>query len=79
VPTRLRNFEVREVVASGGMGTVYKAIDLSLNRYLARLMSGRFYAAARKAGEKVLWVGQNSLEVVAINHAARIMSVISRL
>ncbi len=24
-----------------------------------------------RAGEKVLWVGQNSLEVVAINHAAR--------
>src|SRR6266705_1894117 len=26
----------------------------AVNRYLARLMSGRFYAAARKAGEKVL-------------------------
>ncbi|HMH18524.1 MAG TPA: 1-deoxy-D-xylulose-5-phosphate synthase [Burkholderiales bacterium] len=26
----------------------------ALNRYLARLMSGRFYAVARKAGEKVL-------------------------
>src|SRR5213596_65410 len=26
----------------------------ALNRYLERLMSGRFYAAARKAGEKVL-------------------------
>jgi len=26
----------------------------AMNRYLARLMSGRFYAAARKAGEKVL-------------------------
>src|SRR5207237_8858797 len=26
----------------------------ALNRYLARLMSGRFYAAARKAGERVL-------------------------
>ena len=24
-----------------------------------------------QAGEKVLWVGQNSIEVVAINHAAR--------
>ncbi len=28
----------------------------ALNNYLARLMSGRFYAAARKAGEKVLRV-----------------------
>ncbi|HVT75822.1 MAG TPA: AMP-binding protein [Acidimicrobiales bacterium] len=27
--------------------------------------------AGVRAGEKVLWVGQNSLEVVAINHAAR--------
>jgi 1-deoxy-D-xylulose-5-phosphate synthase len=26
----------------------------AMNRYLARLMSGRFYAAAKKAGEKVL-------------------------
>ncbi len=24
-----------------------------------------------RAGEKVLWVGQNSAEVVAVNHAAR--------
>ena len=28
----------------------------ALNRYLARLMSGRFYAAAKKAGERVLGV-----------------------
>ena len=28
----------------------------ALNRYLARLMSGRFYAAARKAGERMLGV-----------------------
>ena len=28
-------------------------------------------AAGVRAGEKVLWVGQNSAEVVAINHAAR--------
>ncbi len=27
--------------------------------------------AGVRAGEKVLWVGQNSLEVVAVNHAAR--------
>src|SRR4029078_376371 len=28
----------------------------ALNNYLARLMSGRFYSAARRAGEKVLRV-----------------------
>ena len=37
-----------------------------VNRY-GNVMLG----AGIKAGEKVLWVGQNSLEVVAINHAAR--------
>jgi acyl-CoA synthetase (AMP-forming)/AMP-acid ligase II len=37
-----------------------------VNRYAAVMLG-----AGVKAGEKVLWVGQNSLEVVAINHAAR--------
>src|SRR5438093_1664411 len=33
--------------------SIFPAVG-ALNRYLARLMSGRFYVAARKAGEKVL-------------------------
>jgi acyl-CoA synthetase (AMP-forming)/AMP-acid ligase II len=37
-----------------------------VNRY-----SDVMLGAGVKAGEKVLWVGENSLEVVAINHAAR--------
>ncbi|MFH2211176.1 MAG: 1-deoxy-D-xylulose-5-phosphate synthase [Pseudomonadota bacterium] len=35
----------------------------ALNNYLAKLMSGRFYAAARKAGEKVLSVAPPILEL----------------
>ena len=34
----------------------------ALNRYLARLMSGRFYAAAKKAGERVLGTVPTALE-----------------
>ncbi|MDO8892610.1 MAG: 1-deoxy-D-xylulose-5-phosphate synthase [Sulfurimicrobium sp.] len=35
----------------------------ALNNYLAKLMSGRFYAAARRAGEKVLSVAPPILEL----------------
>jgi eukaryotic-like serine/threonine-protein kinase len=35
VPTRVRHFELREVVASGGMGTVYRAFDTVLERMVA--------------------------------------------
>jgi eukaryotic-like serine/threonine-protein kinase len=35
VPMRLRQFELRDAIASGGMGTVYRAIDLTLDREVA--------------------------------------------
>ncbi len=35
VPVRIRQFELREVIASGGMGTVYRAFDLTLERMVA--------------------------------------------
>jgi len=35
VPFELRQFELREVVASGGMGTVYRAFDMTLQRQVA--------------------------------------------
>jgi eukaryotic-like serine/threonine-protein kinase len=35
MPLQLRQFELRSVIASGGMGTVYRAFDLSLHRMVA--------------------------------------------
>ena len=49
--------------------------DLVMNRRDFNALVNRYgnvmLAAGVRAGEKVLWVGQNSLEVVAVNHAAR--------
>lgn len=35
MPIRLGEFELRKVIGAGGMGTVYQAIDLSLQRRVA--------------------------------------------
>ncbi len=35
LPWRLRQFELREVIASGGMGTVYRSFDVMLEREVA--------------------------------------------
>src|SRR6185295_4142162 len=35
VPFELRQFELREVIASGGMGTVYRSFDMMLQRQVA--------------------------------------------
>src|SRR6266567_4766379 len=35
MPMRLRQFELRDAIASGGMGTVYRAFDLMLQREVA--------------------------------------------
>ena len=35
VPFRIRQFELREVIASGGMGTVYRSFDITLERQVA--------------------------------------------
>jgi serine/threonine protein kinase len=35
LPMRIRQFELREVIASGGMGTVYRSFDLMLQREVA--------------------------------------------
>src|SRR5436190_18406468 len=35
MPMRMRQFELRDAIASGGMGTVYRAFDLMLEREVA--------------------------------------------
>src|ERR1039457_303261 len=35
MPLQLRQFELRGVIASGGMGTVYRALDITLQRMVA--------------------------------------------
>jgi serine/threonine protein kinase len=51
VPSQLRNFEVREIVASGGMGTVYRAFDVSLERMVAIKMLKREMASDQQVME----------------------------
>src|ERR1035441_1382600 len=38
LPVMLRNFELRSIIASGGMGTVYTAHDVKLEREVALKM-----------------------------------------
>jgi serine/threonine protein kinase len=48
VPWRLRQFELRDAIASGGMGTVYRAFDLTLEREVAvKLMKHELTEDAR--------------------------------
>jgi serine/threonine protein kinase len=45
LPVMLRNFELRSIIASGGMGTVYTAYDTNLQREVALKMMKREMAA----------------------------------
>jgi serine/threonine protein kinase len=45
LPVMLRNFELRSIIASGGMGTVYTAHDVKLEREVALKMMKREMAA----------------------------------
>jgi serine/threonine protein kinase len=51
LPVMLRNFELRTIIASGGMGTVYTAQDTKLQREVALKMMKREMAADPKAME----------------------------
>ncbi len=48
----------------------------AFNDYVNQIANG-WIAAGVSAGEKLLWCGMNSLEVVAITHAARKLGVVS--
>jgi serine/threonine protein kinase len=41
LPVQMRQFELRSIIASGGMGTVYRAFDISLQREVALKMMKR--------------------------------------
>ena len=49
MPMRLRQFELRDAIASGGMGTVYRAFDLTLEREVAVKLMKRELADDPKA------------------------------
>src|SRR5881394_2973171 len=51
MPMRLRQFELRDAIASGGMGTVYRAIDLMLEREVAVKLMRKELAEDAKALE----------------------------
>ena len=49
MPMMLRQFELRSVVGSGGMGTVYRAWDTTLERMVAvKLMRKELLAGPRR-------------------------------
>lgn len=64
-PTMLRNFEVREVVASGGMGTVYRAFDTKLERMVALKMLKREMAQDAQVMESFY---REARATAALNH-----------
>jgi eukaryotic-like serine/threonine-protein kinase len=51
VPFRIRQFELREVIASGGMGTVYRSHDVTLERDVAVKLLKREMAADQQVME----------------------------
>lgn len=51
LPTRIRQFELREVVASGGMGTVYRSMDVNLDRMVAVKLMKREVSDDKEAVE----------------------------
>jgi serine/threonine protein kinase len=65
VPTQVRHFEVREVIASGGMGTVYRAYDNSLHRMVAIKMLKREMAQDKQVMDSLY---REARATAALNH-----------
>ena len=66
LPTRIRQFELREVIASGGMGTVYRAFDTTLHRLVAVKMLKREMAQDKQVMESLY---REARATAALNHA----------
>src|SRR2546427_502984 len=65
MPMRLRQFELRDDIASGGMGTVYRAFDLSLEREVAVKLMKRELADDPKSLESFY---REARAAAALNH-----------
>ena len=65
VPSQVRQFEVREVIASGGMGTVYRAFDTSLQRMVAIKMLKREMARDKQVMDSLY---REARATAALNH-----------
>jgi serine/threonine protein kinase len=65
MPMRLRQFELRSVIASGGMGTVYRAFDVMLEREVAVKLMKRELAEDNQALESF---HREARACAALNH-----------
>src|SRR5437762_1855668 len=65
MPMRLRQFELRDAIASGGMGTVYRAFDLMLQREVAVKLMRKELAEDVKALESFY---REARAAAALNH-----------
>src|SRR6476660_428269 len=65
MPMRLRQFELRSVIASGGMGTVYRAFDTTLEREVAVKLMKRELAEDPQALESFY---REARAAAALNH-----------
>jgi serine/threonine protein kinase len=65
VPFRIRQFELREVIASGGMGTVYRAFDTTLERLVAVKFLKREFAGDKPVLESFF---REARAGAALNH-----------
>src|SRR5256885_1790353 len=65
MPMRLRQFELRDAIASGGMGTVYRALDLMLEREVAVKLMRKELAEDTKSLESFY---REARACAALNH-----------
>src|SRR5881397_1781194 len=65
MPMRMRQFDLRDAIASGGMGTVYRAVDLMLERDVAVKLMRRELVEDAKSLESFI---REARACAALNH-----------